>query len=331
MDSKEREMVHIEQFGGRRFNSYSRYFRRMFGERVQKVAIDAGFTCPNRDNTVGKGGCTFCLNDAFSPSYCNPKLSVAEQIDLGIEFHSRRYAKVEKFLAYFQSFSNTYKPLDELREIYSAALANQQIIGLVIGTRPDCVDEAKLDYFAELAQEKYLIIEYGVESVYDDILRRVNRGHDFASAERAIEMTAERGIKSGAHFIIGLPGETKQMAIDSIDKINRLQIDTIKFHQLQIFKGTAMEKDFAEHPDDYHLFELEEYVDLFIDLLERLRPDIVLERFAGEAPPRYHVNSSWGRVRNERLMQIFENRLAERNTYQGRLFNPLQASFENRF
>ncbi|MEG2755749.1 MAG: TIGR01212 family radical SAM protein [Mucinivorans sp.] len=304
-----------------RWRSYSSYFKEIFNERVQKVTLDAGFSCPNRDGTLSQGGCTFCLNDAFSPSYCTAEKSITEQIDEGIEFHSRRYAKAEKFLAYFQAYSNTHKPLHELKAIYSQALSHPNIVGLVVGTRPDCVDQAKIDYFAELAQTKYVIIEYGVESCYDSTLLSVNRGHNFETARRAIEMTAERGVRCGAHFILGLPGESRQMVIDQCQMINNLPIDTIKFHQLQIFKGTPMATDFELHPQKYHFWELEEYIDLVIDILELLRPDLVIERFAGEAPPRYHAGHPWGLVRNERLWQMLEKRMVERNAFQGQKFH----------
>lgn len=306
----------------RRFNSYSAWFRRLFGGRVQKVVIDAGFTCPNRDGSLSSGGCTFCNNDAFSPSYSHKGYSVARQIEEGILFHRNRYQKAQKYLAYFQSYSNTYKPLKELREIYGQAFGHPDIVGIVVGTRPDCVDEAKLDYFAELAQQgHYVILEYGIESVYDDTLRRVNRGHDFAAAVRAVEMTKERGLHCGAHFILGLPGETDEMLVGQAAAINALPLDTVKFHQLQIFKDTLMARDYAARPGDYRFWALPEYIDLFIDLLERLRPELVIERFAGEAPPRYHLNPSpWGLVRNERLLQLLEKRLEERDTWQGRLF-----------
>ncbi len=306
----------------RRFNSYSAYFRRLFGSRVQKVTIDAGFTCPNRDGSISSGGCTFCNNDAFSPSYSHKGYPIARQIEEGILFHRNRYQKAQKYLAYFQSYSNTYKPLAELREIYGQAITHPDVAGIVVGTRPDCVDEAKLDYFAGLAaQGYYVILEYGIESVYDETLRRVNRGHDFAAAVRAVEMTKARGIHCGAHFILGLPGETDEMLVSQAGAINALPLDTVKFHQLQIFKDTLMARDYAAHPDDYRFRTLPEYIDLFIDLLERLRPDLVIERFAGEAPPRYHLNPSpWGSVRNERLLQLLEKRLEERGTWQGKLF-----------
>lgn len=306
----------------RRFNSYSQYLRGLMGGRMQKVTIDAGFSCPNRDGSLSSGGCTFCNNDAFSPSYTHKQRSITEQIDEGIEFHRHRYARAEGYLAYFQSYSNTHKPLEELRLIYDEAIAHPAIRGLVIGTRPDCVDAAKLDYLASLARGRYVIIEYGIESVYDATLLAINRHHDFATARWAIEQSAQRGIHTGAHMIIGLPGENRQMLLDQCDVLNALSLNTIKFHQLQIFKGTAMARDYERDPSLFHFYDLDEYIDLFVDILERLRPDLVIERFAGEAPPRFQLlPSPWGAVRNERLVQLLEARLVERDTFQGRLFS----------
>ncbi|MDE5695403.1 MAG: TIGR01212 family radical SAM protein, partial [Alistipes sp.] len=208
----------------RRYNSYAGYFRRLFGGRVQKLSVDAGFTCPNRDGTIARGGCTFCNNGAFTPSYCTPSKSIRQQIEEGIEFHRRRYREALRYLVYFQSFSNTYAPLDRLRELYGEALAYPQVAGIVVGTRPDCVDEAKLDYFAGLARERYVAIEYGIESTSDETLRAVDRGHDFAAAERAVRMTAERGLHVGAHFILGLPGESDAMLVAQTARINALPL-----------------------------------------------------------------------------------------------------------
>lgn len=304
----------------RRFNSYSGYFRKLFGGRIQKVTVNAGFTCPNRDGSAGNGGCTFCNNEAFTPSYCMRGGDVAWQIREGIEFHRNRYRTADKFLAYFQSFSNTYAPLEKLKEVYDQALAFPEVAGIIIGTRPDCIDGQKLDYFAELAKERYVAIEYGIESCYDQTLASINRGHDFQCAERAVKMTAERGIHTGAHFILGLPGESEQMLIDQTAVINSLPLTTIKFHQLQVFKGTAMALDYEQNPGKFHFWEVEEYIDLFIEILRRLRPDIVVERFASEAPPRYHFGRNWGLIRNEQLLSMFEKRLEERGVYQGELY-----------
>ena len=304
----------------RPYNSYSAYFRARFGERVQKVAINAGFTCPNRDGRVGVGGCTFCNNEAFTPSYCKAVKSITQQIDEGIEFHQRRYRNASRYLAYFQSFSNTYAPLEVLRERYSEALSHEGVVGLVIGTRPDCVSEEILDYLAELAKEHYITVEYGIESCYDDTLLRINRGHDFACAERAVKMSAERGLAVGAHFVLGLPGESDKMILEQVERINALPLTTIKFHQLQVFRGTAMEREYDEYPEHFRFWELDEYLDLMVEILRRLRPDIVVERFASEAPPRYHHGRNWGLIRNETLWSMFEQKLKERGAYQGELY-----------
>ncbi len=305
----------------RRFNSYAGYFRRMFGGRVQKVAIHAGFSCPNRDGKIAIGGCTFCNNGAFTPSYCQPDKSVTRQIDEGIEFHRNRYRNASRYLVYFQSFSNTYAPLDRLRALYDEALAHPDVAGIVVGTRPDCVDEQKLDYFAEVARSHYVAIEYGIESTYDQTLRAVNRGHDFACAQRAVQLTAERGIHVGGHFILGLPGESDQMLLEQTATINALPLTTVKFHQLQVFRDTPMAAEYDADPARFRFWELDEYLDLFIEILRRLRPDLVVERFASEAPPRYHYGRNWGLVRNEQLLSMLEKRLSERNAYQGDFFS----------
>ena len=312
----------------RRFNSYAAYFKRTFGSRMQKVTINAGFSCPNRDGKLSTGGCTFCRNDAFTPSYCQSEKSITQQIDEGIEFHRRRYRTAQRYLAYFQSFSNTYAPLERLRECYDEALAHPDIAGIVVGTRPDCIDEEKLDYFAELAKRKYVIIEYGVESCYAATLKRINRGHDFATAERAIRLTAERGIHCGAHFILGLPGESEEMLIEQVEKINSLPLTTIKFHQLQLFKDTPMAREYDLHPEEFRFWTVEEYIELFVEIVRRLRPDIVIERFAGEAPPRYHHLEGWGLVRNETLLMMLDKELERKNVHQGDIFNIFAPKFQ---
>ena len=304
----------------RPYNSYAAYFRRLFGSRVQKVAINAGFTCPNRDGKISTGGCTFCNNSAFTPSYCQPIKSVSEQIAEGIEFHRRRYRTASRYLAYFQSFSNTYAPLEQLQEIYSQALENPLVAGIVVGTRPDCVDEQKLDYFAELARTHYVALEYGIESCNDAVLAAVNRGHDYSQAVKAVEMTAKRGIHCGAHFILGLPGQSDEELIAQTDKINALPLTTVKFHQLQVFRGTTMAEQYDANPEEFRFWEVEEYIELFSEILARLRPDIVVERFASEAPPRYHYGRNWGLLRNETLWMMLEKRLIEKGVWQGRYF-----------
>ncbi|MBR5377620.1 MAG: TIGR01212 family radical SAM protein [Bacteroidales bacterium] len=305
----------------RRFNSYSNYFSKQFGGRVQKISIDAGFSCPNRDGIISMGGCTFCSNEAFNPSYCRPEKPIKQQIEEGIAFHQRRYRRANKYLAYFQPFSNTYKPLEELKDIYAQALESPEITGIVIGTRPDLIDKALLQYLNEIQKTHYVMLEYGVESVYDETLKRVNRGHDFAAAEKAIQLTADYGVPCGAHFIFGLPGETKDMMLDAADTISRLPLTTVKFHQLQIFKGTTMATQYLEHPEHFHLFDLEEYIDFVIDFAERLSPDIVIERFAGEVPPRYLVSEPWMKLRYDEVLAKIEKRMEERQTWQGRCYH----------
>ena len=286
---------------------------------MQKIVIDAGFTCPNRDGSISRGGCTYCDNLAFHPNYSTSDRSIAWQIEEGITFHKNRYRKTEKYLAYFQPYSNTYAPLPRLKELYEEALAHPAVEGIVIGTRPDCVDDEKLDYLAELAKKHIVIVEYGIESCYDKTLQRINRGHSFAQAQEAVRKSAERGLHLGAHFILGLPGESREEMLAMAPLINDLPINSVKFHQLQIVKGTKMEKEFAEHPEDFAMFGLDEYIDFFIDLLERLRPDLYIERFVGEVPPRFVNSTPWGLVRNVELLRMLESRLEERNTYQGRL------------
>lgn len=304
---------------GKRYSSFVGYFKRKYGERLQKIVLDAGFTCPNRDGKVGRGGCTYCDNAAFHPSYSTAGKSLYQQMDEGIQFHKVRYRTTEHYLAYFQSFSNTYAPLERLRLLYEEALSHPSVVGIVVGTRPDCIDEEKLDYLAELAKDHVVIVEYGIESCYDTTLARINRGHDFETACRAVRMTAERGIDVGAHFILGLPGETRQMMLDCCRMINDLPLRSAKFHQLQIVKGTRMEQEYAECPQDFERFALDEYLDFFVDMLERLRPDLYIERFAGEVPPRFVNETPWGLIRNTELLRLLDKRLEERDTWQGRL------------
>ena len=322
---------------GKRYNSFVGYFKRKYGERLQKIVLDAGFTCPNRDGVVGHGGCTYCDNAAFHPAYSTAGKSLIQQMDEGIEFHKVRYRTTEHYLAYFQSFSNTYAPLERLRELYCEVLNHPKVVGIVIGTRPDCVDEKKLDFLADLADGRVMkewqrslvngqeriapivIVEYGIESCYDQTLERINRGHDFETARRAVQMTAERNIDVGAHFILGLPGESRQMMLDSCAMINDLQLRSVKFHQLQVVKGTRMEKEYAAVPQDFERFTLDEYIDFFTDMLEHIRPDLCIERFAGEVPPRFVNETPWGLIRNVELLRLLDKRLEERETWQGRL------------
>lgn len=331
-------MMEMDFPEGKRYNTFVGYYRRVYGERLQKLVIDAGFSCPNRDGKVGRGGCTYCDNAAFHPGYSVPGKSLYDQIDEGIVFHRGRYPRVRHYLAYFQAYSNTYGSLEKLKDLYLEALSHPSVVGLVVGTRPDCVDDEKLDWLQSLAsgnaipgwrrelsdgrvlEAPVLTIEYGIESCYDSTLLRINRGHDFECARKAVEATASRGIDTGAHFILGLPGETREMLLDQCDAISSLPLRSVKFHQLQIVRGTRMEKEYSEIPEDFLRFGLYDYLDLVADILERLRPDLFIERVAGEVPPRFVNETPWGLVRNADILHLLDEKLQERDTFQGRLY-----------
>ena len=283
------------------------------------MTIDAGFTCPNRDGTVGTGGCTYCNNNAFNPSYCDPSKSINQQIEEGIEFHEKRYRVASEYLAYFQAYSNTYASLSELQKIYSDALSHPKIKGLVIGTRPDCMDDEKLDYFRKLSDKYYIIIEYGIESCYNRTLKNINRGHSFEDCIATVHKTSNRGIRTGAHLIIGLPGESREDILAEAGIISSLPVQNLKLHQLQIITNTPMAAEYKADPSMFRFYSLEEYIELVIDFIELLRQDIVIERFAGEAPPRFIAGPGWGLIRNEKIIMMIDKRLKERDTWQGKL------------
>ncbi len=306
--------------GNRRFNAYSDYFKQTFGRRVQKISVDAGFTCPNRDGTLAKGGCTYCNNNAFNPSYCNPSKSIEQQVKEGIEFHKVRYRRAKDYLVYFQPYSNTYAPVDHLKKLYEEALSVEGVAGLVIGTRPDCVDEEKLRYLKELSGKYYIIVEYGVESIYNQTLQRINRWHSYEQSKQAIELTASLGLPVGAHFIFGLPGESREMMMHSVKEVSSLPLTTIKFHQLQIVQNTLMAVDYQKHPEDYDLFSFNDYVKFIVDYVERLNPGFIVERFAGEVPPRFLAGPGWGNIRNDRINIAIEKEMEKRDTWQGKLY-----------
>lgn len=302
----------------RRFNSYTEYIRKTFGGRIQKVVVDAGFTCPNRDGTKGVGGCTYCNNDAFNPSYCDLKEPLHVQISRGIRFHAVRYRKASRFLVYFQPYSNTYAPLNQLKLLYEEALSYPDVAGLVIGTRPDCIDNEILDYLKVLSRDHYIQVEYGIESPYDETLKRINRGHDFDACVATIEATHNRGIRTCGHFIFGLPGESEEMMMNTAKIISGLPLDSVKFHQLQIVKGTAMQQEYAESPDDFYHFTMQGYIDFIIRFIEHLAPAMVIERFSGEVPPDMLDHSDWLNIRYDAILRLIEHRLEEKDTWQGR-------------
>lgn len=301
----------------KRYNDFSSYFKKIFSERVQKVSVDAGFTCPNRDGLKGLGGCTYCNNKTFKPTYCNLDNSVSTQIQQGIDFFSKKY-KAMRFLAYFQAYTNTYAPLENLKKLYEEALQHPKIIGLVISTRPDAVNAELLDYLAELSKRMYVMVEFGLESHLDKTLEAINRGHTFAESVWAIKETAKRGINNCAHLILGLPGETREELLDQAKVISKLPIKNLKLHQLQIHKGTLLEKQYEENPEQFHLYSAEEYIDLVVDYLELLNPEIIVERFISQAPAEMLIAPKWG-LKNFEFVAKVEKRLKERDTWQGKL------------
>jgi len=283
------------------------WIRKQVGTKVQKISINAGFTCPNRDGRVGIGGCTYCNNQSFNPDYCRTEKSVAQQLEEGKDFFSRKYPEM-KYLAYFQAYTNTYGALDELRRKYEEALSVDDVEGLVIATRPDCVDEPILDYLAQLGRQAFILVEYGIESVYDRTLFRINRGHDFACARRAVGLTAERGLKCGAHMILGLPGESRLDIVNGAKVISELPIDTLKLHQLQLIKGTKMAEEYFQHPEDFLRMTAMEYVGLLVDYIRNLRDDIVLERFVSQSPSSLLAVPGWG-LKNYEFVELVKKEL----------------------
>jgi radical SAM protein (TIGR01212 family) len=302
----------------KRYNDFPSYFKQKFSKRVQKVSVDAGFTCPNRDGSKGKGGCTYCNNKSFNPDYCKPDLSVTTQIDQGVSFFSAKY-KAQKYLAYFQAYSNTYAPLDTLKKLYLEALAHEDVIGLVIGTRPDCVSAGVLDFLEELARDYYIVIEYGIESCNDKALQYINRGHTWEEALATIQNTAGRGIHVGAHLVMGLPYDDYDSMLQSAVMVSDLPVDTIKLHQLQVLNHTVMAKQYEKEPELFNLFTLEGYIDFVVDVVERMNPRVMLDRFINQAPPGWLIEPKWG-VKNFEFVAKLEKRLRERNTWQGRLY-----------
>ena len=297
------------------YNDYGSWIRSQFNFRIQKISIDGGFSCPNRDGTVSAGGCTFCDNRTFNPSYCNPAKSIREQIQTGKDFFARKYPTM-RYLAYFQAYSNTYAPLDTLRRRYEEALSQDGVVGIVIGTRPDCVTEEKLDYLEELSRSTFVIVEYGIESVDNATLKRINRGHTFECSRDAIIATHERGILTGGHIILGLPGETAEDNIRQAAETSALPLDILKLHQLQIIRGTQLAEDYLSKP--FKLYTADEYIDVCIRYIERLRKDLVLERFVSQSPADMLIAPKWG-IKNHEFTDRLVNELKRRRTWQGRL------------
>lgn len=286
--------------------------------KVQKISINAGFTCPNRDGTKGWGGCTYCNNQTFSPEYCHTEKSVTEQLDEGVRFFSRKYPEM-KFLAYFQAYTNTYDAMESLIAKYEEALAYPGVVGLIVGTRPDCMPDELLNYFDQLSHRTFVLIEYGVESTLNKTLERINRGHSYEESVEAIRRTAERGIYVGAHLILGLPGESKEEIIGHAARMSRLPLTTLKLHQLQLIRNTRMAREYTGNPGDFHLYKVDEYIDLVIDFVERLAPRFAVERFVSQSPKELLIAPDWG-LKNFEFTAKVDKRFAERNSWQGKFF-----------
>lgn len=289
------------------YHDFGTWIRKQLPFRVQKISIDAGFTCPNRDGRIGIGGCIFCDNKSFNPSYCSHKKSVTEQLEDGKRFFAKKYPEM-KYLAYFQAYTNTYDAVDKLKQLYEEALKVEDVVGIVIGTRPDCVSSELLDYLEELNKRTFLIVEYGIESCNDDTLRYINRGHDFACTRKAVEETAKRGIYVGGHVIMGLPGEDASESLRQAPVISSLPLTMLKIHQMQIIKGTRLAKIYKERP--FHLYTIEEYIDLITQYIGLLRSDLVLERFVTQSPPEMLIAPKWG-LKNYEFTNLLNNRLRE--------------------
>lgn len=302
-----------------RYNGYGTWLKNELGFKVQKISLNAGFTCPNRDGTVGVGGCTYCNNQTFNPAYCQTDKSVTQQLEEGKRFFSKKYPEM-KYLAYFQAYTNTYGSIDDLRSKYEEALSVKDVVGLVIGTRPDCMPDGLLDYLEDVNKRAFLIVEYGIESVFDKTLKRINRGHLHSATVDALYRTASKGILTGGHVILGLPGESREDVLKEAEIISSLPLTTLKLHQLQLIKGTRMAEEYTTDPSDFHLFTADEYIDLVIDFVERLRPSIVLERFVSQSPASLLAIPGWG-LKNYEFVDKVCKRMEERDALQGKRFH----------
>lgn len=302
------------------YREFNQFLREHFSYKVQKISLNAGFTCPNRDGSIGKGGCTYCNNQTFNPDYCRTEKSIRQQLEEGKEFFARKYPQM-RYLAYFQAYTNTYDELESLKRKYEEALQTDGVVGLVIGTRPDCMPDNLLHYLSELNRQTFLIVEYGIESTLDRTLQRINRGHTFAASADAIRRTAGEGIITGGHVILGLPGEEKEEIVAQATTLSQLPLTTLKLHQLQLIKGIRMAYEFEHAPEEFHLFTADEYIDLAIDYVEHLRPDIVLERFVSQSPKELLLAPDWG-LKNHEFTAKVQKRMKERNSFQGKCYHP---------
>ncbi len=308
--------------GNRSYNDYSSFIKRNFDQRVQKISLNTGFTCPNRDGTKGIGGCTYCNNNTFSPDYCKPAKSITQQMEEGISFFSKKY-KTQKYFAYFQSYTNTYSDIDLLRRMYLEAVDYPGVIGLVIGTRPDCINEEIVDILSEISKKVFVSLEFGVESTLNRTLSLINRCHTFEETAAAYELASNKGLHLGAHMILNLPGESREDILNHAKELSKLPINTLKIHQLQIVKHTVMAIQFKETPEMFNLLNLEEYVELISNFVGLLRPDIIIDRFISESPKHLLIAPDWGGIKNFEIVDKIEKKLLEKNSWQGKYYSPV--------
>ncbi len=300
----------------KRYNDYSAYFRERFEGRVQKISLDAGFTCPNRDGSKGAGGCTYCNNNSFNPDYCRIEQNIAAQVVKGIAFFSAKYPSM-RYLAYFQAYSNTYAPVDILRQSYEEALRHPEVIGLVIATRPDCLSDEVLNLLTEFSERCYVSIELGVESFREETLRRISRGHTAQESIEAIHRIAARKFDNCVHLILGLPGEDHVDFIAHAKAISALPVQSVKLHQLQIHKGTQMAREYRDNPSAYNLFELDQYAELVVRFLENLTPSVSIQRFVSSAPAGMVIGPNWG-LKNFEFIAKVDKLMIAKDSWQGK-------------
>jgi len=304
------------QFTGKRYLDYSSFIKLHFGERVQKISLDIGFSCPNRDGSKGFGGCTYCNNDTFNPDYCEPEKSIHQQLEQGIEFFAKK-GKNNKYLAYFQAYTNTYSDFESLKKMYDEALSVPKVVGLVIGTRPDCISDEVIDYLSFLSEKYFISLEFGVESTNEKTLLAVNRCHTFEDTKNTFEKCKNKGFHLGAHIILGLPGETKEELLNHASEISKLPIDTLKIHQLQIVKNSIMAVQFKRNPENFNLFTVEKYIEFISEFITHVRPSIIIERFISETPSDLLIAPKWG-LKNFEMVAKIDKYLANNNLWQGK-------------
>ncbi len=307
--------------GNKPYNDYSSFIKRKFNQRVQKISLNTGFTCPNRDGSKGLGGCTYCNNNTFSPGYGKHFKTVSEQLTDGITFFSKLYT-AQNYFAYFQSYTNTYAPIEELKAMYLEALAYPNVIGLVIGTRPDCISKEIIDMLSTIAKENYVALEFGVESTLDRTLDKINRCHTFEEVKQAYKLAANKGLHLGAHLILNLPGESREEMLNHAKELSKLPINTVKIHQLQIVKHTMMALQYKETPEMFSFMNVDEYVDLVAEFVSLLRPDIIIERFTSESPKHLLIAPNWKGIKNFEMVDKIEKRLIEKDWWQGKFYEP---------